>query len=421
MIRARRWPWTRALGALLVVALSAACGSSDDDSTGGGEPEPGPTVAPTPGPTAAPEPTASPAPEGPPALRLSEVATDLSFPLYAVAPPGDPRLFVVEQTGTIRVFVDGELREEPFLDVTPLVRFGGERGLLGLAFHPNYANNGRFVINYTADPDGETVVAEYAVSADDPNRAAPDEVARFLEIEQPFGNHNGGMVEFGPDGLLYVGMGDGGAAADPLGAGQDPQSKLGAMLRIDVDTHPVPPDGNREGADPDVWAIGLRNPWRFSFDRATGDLYIADVGQNLFEEVHVQAAGSGAGNYGWNVMEGLHCFDPPEDCDRTGLLLPAVEYGRDLGCSVTGGYVYRGDAIPELRGWYLYGDFCSNRIWAMRWEAGEVLEHHEITAEIDPDGVLGGISSFGEDAEGEIYVLSLNGVIHRIDSRIDAD
>ncbi len=407
--------------AVVLAVLLAGCGSSGDSSSddgGGGGSDPQPTAEPTPAPTAGPVPTpsAEPEPEGPPALRLSEVVSGLSSPLYAVSPPGDPRLFVLEQTGAVQLLEDGQLQDEPFLDLSELLEGRGERGLLGLAFHPDYASNGRFIVDYT-DLDGDTVIAEYARSADDPNVAAPDEVRRFLHIEQPFGNHNGGMVEFGPDELLYIGMGDGGAAADPLGSGQDPASKLGAMLRIDVDTHPEPPDGNLAGADPDVWATGLRNPWRFSFDRDTGDLYIGDVGQNLFEEVHVSAAGVGGSNYGWNVMEGFHCFDPAEDCDMTGLLLPAAEYGRDLGCSVTGGYVYRGEAIPALRGWYVYGDFCSNRIWAMRWQAGEVVEHHEITEDIDPDGSIRGLSSFGQDADGELYVVSLSGgTVHRIES-----
>ncbi|MDG2308000.1 MAG: PQQ-dependent sugar dehydrogenase [Candidatus Binatia bacterium] len=401
--------------AFLLAAFVAACGSSGGDSSNDGGGGARPTPAPTAEPTAAPQPTETPAPAGPPALRLTEIASGLSQPLYAVSPPDDPRLFILEQAGAVRVLVDGALRDEPFLDLTDIVGCCGERGLLGIAFLPDYESSGRFVVNYT-NAEGDTVIAEYARSEDDPDRAAPDEVHRFLVIEQPFGNHNGGMVVFGPDGMLYVGLGDGGAAADPLDSGQNSQTKLGAMLRIDVDTHPEPPDGNLAGADPDVWAIGLRNPWRYSFDRMTGDLYIADVGQNLFEEVHVAAAGAGSGNYGWNIMEGFHCFDPVEDCDMSGLLLPAVEYGRDLGCSVTGGYVYRGDAVAGLDGWYLYGDFCSNRVWAMRWEAGEVLEHHEITDDLDPDGIIGGLASFGEDADGEMYVVSIDGSVYRVDS-----
>jgi len=388
--------------------MAAACGSAGGDGS--------PASGATPLPTAVASPTPTPVPTDPPPLRLTAIASGLDRPLYVVAPPGDPRLFILEQTGRILVWAGGEVQRDPFLDLSDQVSCCGERGLLGLAFHPDYRANGRFVVNYT-DRGGDTVVAEYVRADGDPGRAESGEVRRFLHVEQPFANHNGGMVAFGPDGLLYVGFGDGGAAADPLGSGQDAKSKLGAMLRIDVDTYPEPPAGNLAGADPDVWAIGLRNPWRFSFDRSTGDLYIGDVGQNSFEEVDVAPAGGGGQNYGWNVMEGLHCFASPGDCDTSGLALPAVEYGRDLGCSVTGGYVYRGERIAALRGWYLYGDFCSNRIWAMRWEAGRVLGHREITADIDPGGVLDGISSFGEDGSGEMYVVSLDGGVHRIDPR----
>jgi glucose/arabinose dehydrogenase len=310
--------------------------------------------------------------------------------------------------------MDGGLLPEPFLDLSDEVSCCGERGLLGLAFHPDYDSNGRFVVHYT-DAAGDTVVAEFARSASDPDRAAPTEVRRFVSVDQPFGNHNGGMITFGPDGLLYVGLGDGGAAGDTLDAGQDAEVLLGSILRIDVETHPEPPPGNFPGGHPDVWAIGLRNPWRFAFDRATGDLYVGDVGQNRREEIDVAPAGAGGANYGWNVLEGSLCFDPPEGCDPGGFVAPAVEYGRDLGCSVTGGYVYRGESIPALRGWYLYGDYCSSRVWAMRWEGGEVLEHREITEEIDPGGLLAGISSFGEDAAGEVYVVSYDGVVYRVE------
>ncbi len=314
------------------------------------------------------------------------------------------------------MIVDGLLREEPFLDLSEAISCCGERGLLGMAFHPDYAANGRFFLNYT-DEGGNTVVAEFARSSADPERADPAVVQELVYVEQPYGNHNGGMIEFGPEGLLYVGMGDGGPAGDPLRAGQDASTKLGAMLRIDVDNFPQAPDGNFSGADPDVWAIGLRNPWRFSFDRSTGDLYIADVGQNLREEVHVTTAGVGGLNFGWNIMESLLCYNPPDGCQTTGLTLPVVEYGRDSGCSITGGYVYRGSAVPGLDGCYFYGDFCSNRIWAMRWQAGEVLEQEEVSADIDPEGRLAGITSFGQDADGELYVVSRDGVVYRIVGR----
>ena len=414
--RSRFLPTALALGSALILS---ACGSSGDDS-GGTEPPPEPTVIPEPTSVPSnvppPEPTPEPNPDPtPPGLRLSQVVSGLTRPLYVVSPPEDARLFVLEQTGAILVVVDGALLAEPFLDLSSLVSCCGERGLLGLAFAPDYADSGRFIVNYT-DSEGSTVVAEYAVSTGDPNVADPTEVRRFLTIEQPFGNHNGGMVEFGPDGFLYVGMGDGGAAGDPIEAGQDPQSKLGAMLRLDIDRHPEPPEGNLPGADPDVWAIGLRNPWRFSFDRATGDLYIADVGQNAFEEVHVSPAGQGSGNYGWDIMEGFACFEPRQNCDQTGLFLPAVAYGRDEGISITGGYVYRGAAIPDLAGWYLYADFGSNRVWALQWSPDAVVDT-EITDDIDPDRILRGVSSFGQDAAGELYVVSYqDGIVYRVDA-----
>lgn len=416
--------WIQAIVAFAFAIVVVSCGSDGGgpSSEDGKSPSPAPSAEPGPEPTPAPppdpEPTAEPTPaEGPPALRLRLAVTGLTQPVYAVSPPGDrSRLFVVEQGGTLRVVVDGSLQDAPFLDISDRTESRGEQGFLGIAFDPEYSESGRFWVNYT-DLDGHTVVAEYARSAGDPNLADPEPTRRLLGVEQPFGNHNGGMLEFGPDGLLYIGLGDGGAAADPLGSGQNPQSKLGAMLRVDVDAYPEPPDGNLAGADPDVWAIGLRNPWRYSFDRKTGDLYIADVGQNLYEEVHVEPAGAGQGNYGWDIMEGFNCFNPPDDCDRSGLLLPAVEYGRDLGCSVTGGYVYRGEAIPGLDGWYLYGDFCTNRVWAMRWEGGVVLDHRDLTEDLDPEGVIEGLASFGEDAAGEIYVVSRrSGTIHRVEA-----
>jgi glucose/arabinose dehydrogenase len=344
---------------------------------------------------------------------LTEVAGGLTQPVFVTAPPGDvERVFVLEQAGRIRVLVGGELREEPFLDIVDAVSCCGERGLLGLAFHPAYAENQRFFVDYT-DAGGDTVVEEYRASS--PERADPVPVRRLLLIDQPFANHNGGMLAFGPDGLLYVGTGDGGGAGDPFDQAQDPSSKLGKLLRIDVDRHPEPPPGNFPGADPDVWSLGLRNPWRFSFDRANGDLYIGDVGQNLFEEIDVTPAGEGHLNYGWPIMEGSRCFDPSEGCDTSGLTLPVVDYGRDAGCSVTGGYVYRGAAVPGLVGQYLFGDFCSNRIWALATPAGE-SEPIELTAELDSEALVGGLSSFGEDAAGEVYVVSHAGRVFRIDA-----
>jgi len=309
---------------------------------------------------------------------------------------------------------DGALLATPFVDLANRISCCGERGLLGLAFHPDYADNGRFFVNYT-NVDGDTEVVELARSGD-PDVASPETVRTFFVVEQPFANHNGGMLAFGPDGYLYVGLGDGGAGGDPQDNAQSLDTKLGKLLRMDVDAYPEPPPGNLAGGDPDLWAFGLRNPWRFSFDRATGDLYIADVGQNALEEINVAPAGQGGLNYGWRIMEGSQCFQPETGCDMDGLTLPVVEYGRDVGCSVTGGYVYRGDALPGLEGRYLYGDFCSNRVFSFRWEAGAVRDDVELTTELDPDGQIQGLTSFGEDAAGELYVVSRSGSVFRIEA-----
>ncbi len=326
---------------------------------------------------------------------------------------GSGRLFVVEQPGRIRVMKNGTLRAQPFLDITDRVDFGGERGLLGLAFHPAYRQNGRYVVNYSRASDGSTVVAEYRVS-DDPDVSRRGEKILLL-VAQPYGNHNGGMVAFGADGLLYIGMGDGGAAGDPRNRGQDGKDLLGKMLRIDVDRggpYAIPPDNPfaAGGGRPEIFAGGFRNPWRFSFDRETGLLWAADVGQNAWEEVDIVRRG---GNYGWKVMEGAHCFSPRRGCKKEGLVRPVAEYAnRGPRCSVTGGYVYRGSRIPALRGTYLFGDYCSGEVFGLR--------DHDSLAKgglTDPDVLLRtglNISSFGEDEAGELYVVGHGGTIHRI-------
>jgi glucose/arabinose dehydrogenase len=302
-------------------------------------------------------------------VGLQPVASGLERPVgIANAGDGSGRLFILEQVGRIRIVRDGELLSSPFLDISGRVgSSASEQGLLGLAFHPGYAENGLFFVNYT-DQQGDTVVARFSVSAD-PNRADPASEAQILTLPQPAGNHNGGHLAFGPDGYLYVGTGDGGGAGDQYGNGQNGGTLLGAMLRLDVDgAQPyLIPAGNPFVDNPavrdEIWALGLRNPWRYSFDRLTGDLYIADVGQNQYEEVNYQPADAPGGlNYGWPIMEGMHCFPADRDCARAGLTQPVVEYQHAQGCSVTGGYVYRGQEFPALTGIYLFGDFCSGRI-----------------------------------------------------------
>ncbi len=351
-----------------------------------------------------------------PHLRLTQIAGGFDQPLFVGAADGDAsRLYVVEQTGRIRLLVNGSLAATPFLDIRGAISSGGERGLLGLAFHPSYNANGRFFVNYT-DPSGNTVIAEFRRSAANPDVADGQPARVFFTVTQPFANHNGGMVAFGPDGLLYIGLGDGGSGGDPMNNGQRLDTKLGKILRIDVDAYPAAPAGNLPGGDPDIWDFGLRNPFRFSFDRGTGDLYIGDVGQNAFEEIDFESRGTGRRNYGWRITEGMHCFDPPSGCNLTRLTLPVVEYSHADGCAVIGGYVYRGSAIPGIVGRYFYADFCSNRIWSLVRAGGQVTSTLELTDVLDPTHALGGITSFGEDANGELYITDgSRGLVFRID------
>jgi glucose/arabinose dehydrogenase len=372
-------------------------------------PSPRRTLVLTPTETAPAPPTLEPTPAAfpPPAVNLRSIAVGLDRPVYLThAGDGSGRLFLVEKPGTIRTVREGTLLPDPFLDIRSLVKSSGsEQGLLGLAFDPQYPANGRFFVDYI-DLDGNTVVARYRVSPADPDRADPASGTAILRIDQPYANHNGGDLVFGPDGYLYVGAGDGGSEGDPLGNGQRLDTLLGKILRIDVrgDAYAVPADNPfliRPDARPEIWAYGLRNPWRFSFDRATGDLYIGDVGQDEYEEVDVQPAGSAGGrNYGWNIMEGFH---PYKGGSTEGLIPPAAEYEHASGnCSVTGGYVYRGGAIPSLEGIYLFGDYCTGQTWVLRrfpdgWRAAEWF------------GMRISISSFGEDENGELYVLDYRG------------
>jgi glucose/arabinose dehydrogenase len=348
--------------------------------------------------------------------RLAEIVSGLDFPLYLSAPPGDlNRLFIVEKGGVIRIVKNGALLPSPFLDIGTLVSTGSEQGLLGLAFDPGYVSTGRFIVHYT-DAAGDTRLSSFQVSGD-PDVADPGSEAVILTADQPYDNHNGGQVSFGPDGFLYLGLGDGGSAGDPEGRGQDLSDLLGSILRIDVSAgaaYTIPPDNpfvGVAGARPEVWSYGLRNPWRFSFDRATGDLYIADVGQGNYEEVDISLAAGGAGkgvNYGWDRMEGAHCFSSA--CSPSGLALPALEYDHGEGCSITGGYVYRGSAVPALQGQYFFSDWCRGWVRSFRFSGGSATELTEW-----PSLRTGGtIVSFGEDAAGELYVVESGGRISKI-------
>lgn len=351
-------------------------------------------------------------------LELEHVTRGFDSPVYITgAGDGSGRLFVVEKDGKIKIIRNGAVVNESFLDISGIVNSnGGEMGLLSVAFHPGFSDNGRFFVDYT-DAEGDTIVAEYSVS-DSSGRADPDSGKVLLEIPQPASNHNGGQIDFGPNGYLYIGMGDGGRAGDPWGNAQNKNALLGKILRINVDgsgSYDIPdtnPFAGYPDAKPEVWSYGLRNPWRFSFDSETGDLYIADVGQNKWEEVHFQPASSKGGeNYGWNYLEGSHEFKVPDGYDTGSLKLPVAEYSHDDGCSVTGGYVYRGDSYPVLKGTYFFSDFCSGKIWGLRKKSDGSWEMAEF---IDSDL---GVSSFGQGDDREIYVLNFHdGAVYRLTS-----
>jgi glucose/arabinose dehydrogenase len=358
----------------------------------------------------------APAAPGSVRLRLVRTLTGLQSPLFLTnAGDGSGHVFVVEQRGAVRIVAaNGHLVRAPFLDIADRVsQDGGERGLLGLAFHPNYLHNGRFFVDYT-DRNGDTVVSEFRRR--DSSHANPGSERVIMHIKQPYANHNGGMLAFAPDGMLYVGMGDGGSGGDPQGNGQNRDVLLGKLLRVDVDgkkPYAIPSDSpfaGTAGTRPEIWAYGLRNPWRFSFDRTTGALFIGDVGQGNWEEIDVAAAGKGGQDYGWNVMEGRHCFAPSSGCSRAGLTLPVAEYGHDQGCAVTGGYVYRGSTYPALAGIYLFGDYCTGRIWGLA--AASAVRGSASAAVLLDSGLR--ISSFGEDQKGELYVVDLDGSVYRV-------
>jgi glucose/arabinose dehydrogenase len=330
------------------------------------------------------------------ALRVRQVVSGLDAPVHVAAPRTERgRLYIVEKTGRIRVFENGRLRAAPFLNLRGQVSTGSEQGLLSVAFHPRYASNRRFFVNYT-DVNGDTRVVEYRSNG---RTALPRTRRQWLFVEQPYGNHNGGQIAFGPDGLLYVGMGDGGAGGDPENHAQNMGSLLGKLLTINVD---------RAGSRPQIVALGLRNPWRFSFDRANGDLYIGDVGQNAVEEIdYAPRRSPGLENYGWDVYEGRSRYEDKELGTGT-LVQPIAEYPHSQGISVTGGFVYRGRAVRALRGRYIYGDFGSGTIWTLRVAGGRASAPRRESIRVDA------LASFGEDAAGELYAASLNGTVYRV-------
>jgi len=350
-------------------------------------------------------------------LRLQPINTSLSSPVFMTAPANDTgRLFIVEQGGLIRIFnvTTSSLLATPFLDISGLISAGGEEGLLGMAFDPEYAVNHQFYVYYT-NTAGNIVIARYLRAATSANLADSSSATMLLTVAHPtFSNHNGGMLAFGPDGCLYAGIGDGGSEGDPNNNGQNLSSLLGKLLRLDPSTGGACSNGIINpfvlvGGAQQVWSLGLRNPWRFSFDSITGDLYIGDVGQDAREEIDVAVAPNAGrqANYGWRFMEGLLCFNPSSSCNSGGLTLPVLDYSHASGaCSVTGGYVYRGDAIPSLRGTYFYGDFCAGFVRSFRYQNGQPIEQTEWPL-LSPPGSF--VTSFGEDDAGELYVMTRGG------------
>lgn len=388
------------VNAAIAVAVSLFCGPQRDASADT--------------PRAAPPISAAATQSSPPTQRVSiamqEIARGLNDPVYLTSPPGDARLFVVEQGGRIVILKGGHALSRPFLDITKKVQSGGERGLLSVAFHPQYRANGFLFVNYT-DHNGDTNIERYTVSRE-PDVADFGSARPILKIHQPYSNHNGGMNLFGPDGMLYIGMGDGGSQLDPHGNGQNPNALLAKLLRINVDRDSYSVSAAnpyaRGGGRAEVWAIGLRNPWRFAFDAKDGNLYIADVGQDRYEEVNVVPMHRTGVNYGWNVMEGFSCLHG-DSCTQTGLQRPALVYSHSDGCSITGGFVYRGSAIPQLAGHYFYADYCKSWLRSFKYVNGRVTGQTEW-----PVAKLNAIASFGVDAVGEMYAVSHTGVIYKM-------
>lgn len=349
-------------------------------------------------------------------IRLEKMASGIPNPLFLThAGDGSKNLYVVSQNGVITILQEKKILEKPFLNIKKKVRAGGEMGLLGLAFHPEFKKNKRFFVNYTSSRGGlHTVISEFHAASDAMADAQTEKI--ILKIAQPYPNHNGGDIVFGPDGYLYIGMGDGGAANDPQNRAQNLGELLGKFLRINVNKtegalpYGIPPDNpfvNVKSARPEIWAYGMRNPWRFSFDRATGKLFAGDVGQDDREEIDIVEGGK---NYGWRIMEGIICTPGVNaDCDKSGLEPPLMDYGRKDGFCVTGGYVYRGKQMPKLCGVYIYGDYGTGNIWGLRTDGKKITKHKLL---IKSSGL--NISSFGEDEDGELYVVDLNGVIAKI-------
>jgi glucose/arabinose dehydrogenase len=374
--------WLPVSSLLLLALLLPSCG-------GGGTPSPTPTPTPTPG-----------------TLALTTVVSGLSAPLGLERPPGDNRFFVVQQSGTVRIIENGALRSGNFLDIQSLVNFDGqEQGLLGLSFHPNYSTNRKFYVNYTRDsPSRQTVIAEFQTSASDPNQADPGSERILLTVNQPFPNHKGGQLVFGTDGFLYIGLGDGGDAGDPLNNAQNLFSLLGKILRIGVDApftgslqYAIPADNPFAGSSgsPEIFAYGLRNPWRFSLEQGSSRIFVADVGQGNFEEVDILQKG---GNYGWRVMEGAHCFNPSTGCDTSNKIMPIAEYDHTVGIAVIGGYVYKGTAIPSLANKYIFGDL-TGKIFSLTEAPANTFTRSDLLTTNRM------VSSLSQDAAGEVYVL----------------
>ena len=400
---------------VLLALLAAACAAPSPSTEAPGAPSP----TTTPSTSDAPSPDATPSEpndEDPPSLALEEVAGGLSAPINITVTP-DGWLLVNERGGRVMAIDPESGQADVALDISDRVIGEGERGLLGLALHPGWPDDARAYVHYSArEGDGDTVLSEFLVTDDAlPPRLDPSTERVLLTLDQPYPNHNGGQLAFGPDGFLYMGLGDGGAGGDPHGNGQNPDALLGKILRLDMDagegTYASPADNPfvDGGGAPEAFLIGLRNPWRFSFDRETGLLWIGDVGQGAAEEIdRVDPAADAGANLGWNVMEASRCFAEPA-CSSEGLTLPVVEYGRDLGCSVTGGYVYRGREVDGLAGWYLFSDFCSGTIFGVPADAEGVIAPR-VLLETDLS-----VSTFGEGPDGELYVADLGGgAIYRI-------